>query len=71
MPQWVTRLLQQGNTVVATARDPAASTKLQQLLAGGGAGGKLTTMALDAASADSIAAWAEALKGAVSHVDVR
>lgn len=73
--QWVTRLLQQGNTVVATARDPSASVGLQKLVqqqqhAAGEAKDKLILTQLEVSDADSIAAWAAALEDKISHVDV-
>lgn len=66
--QWVKTLLQQGNTVVATARDPSQSPGLQDLLKQHGE--KLSVTSLEASSADSIAKWAEELKTKVSHIDV-
>jgi len=54
--------------VVATARDPKA-TGLQKLAAGE-FGAHLSLTQLEVASADSVTAWAEELKGKITHVDV-
>lgn len=66
--QWVRTLLEQGNTVVATGRDPDASPGLKELAQQ--YGDKLILTKLEAASEESITAWAEGLKGTVSHIDV-
>ncbi|KAF8062912.1 oxidoreductase [Scenedesmus sp. PABB004] len=64
--EWVKQLLAQRDTVIATARDASAPTLVELT----GHGGRLTVTALDVGSADSIRAWAEALKASVQHVDL-
>lgn len=68
--QFVSQLLQRGNTVVATGRDPASSPGLQQLAQQ--YGDKLILTTLEAADPNSIAQWAAKLKqaGRVQHIDV-
>jgi enoyl-[acyl-carrier-protein] reductase (NADH) len=66
--QWAKQLLAQGNTVVATARDPSSSPGLSEL--GQQYGDKLLLTSLEAASEGGIAEWAAQLKGKVSHIDV-
>jgi transketolase C-terminal domain/subunit len=68
--QFVAQLLQQGNTVVATGRDPSSSPGLQQLAEKHG--DKLITMSMEASDPSSVVQWAAALKegGRIPHVDV-
>eukprot|EP00882_Tetradesmus_deserticola_P025462 GHRQ01027970.1.p2 GENE.GHRQ01027970.1~~GHRQ01027970.1.p2 ORF type:complete len:122 (-),score=40.27 GHRQ01027970.1:4-369(-) len=66
--QWAKQLLQQGNTVVATARDPASSAGLSELAQQ--YGDKLLTTSLEASSEQGIADWAAQLKDKVPHIDV-
>jgi NADP-dependent 3-hydroxy acid dehydrogenase YdfG len=66
--QWAKQLLQQGNTVVATARDPSSCAGLSQLAQQHGY--KLVLTALDTSNEQSIADWAAQLKGKVAHIDV-
>lgn len=54
--------------MVATARDTSAIGLKK--LAAGEHGSRLILTQLEVASADSITAWAESLKGTVPHVDV-
>lgn len=66
----MSQLLQRGNTVVATGRDPEASKSLQLLKQQYGE--KLVLTKLELAESGSIAQWAEELKRAniAQHIDV-
>lgn len=64
----VKQLLQQGDTVVATARSPQDAPALQQLAAS--SGGRLHITALDTSKPESIEVWAEELQSKAKHVDV-
>jgi NAD(P)-dependent dehydrogenase (short-subunit alcohol dehydrogenase family) len=66
--QWAKQLLAQGNTVVATARDPSSSPGLSALSQQ--YGDKLLLTSLEAAREAGIADWAAQLKGKLSHIDV-
>eukprot|EP00882_Tetradesmus_deserticola_P003546 GHRQ01003754.1.p1 GENE.GHRQ01003754.1~~GHRQ01003754.1.p1 ORF type:complete len:251 (+),score=81.52 GHRQ01003754.1:491-1243(+) len=68
--EFVSQLLQQGNTVLATGRDPSSSPGLQKLTEQ--YGDKLITASMDASDPDSVVQWAAALKegGRIPHVDV-
>lgn len=66
--QWVKDLLKQGNTVIGTARDPSTAAAFKEL--SGQYPDKFVPTALEASSPDSITAWADGLKGKVSHIDV-
>lgn len=68
--EFVTQLLQQGNTVLATGRDPSTSPGLQKLAEQ--YGDKLITTSLEASDPASVVQWAAAVKdsGRIPHVDV-
>jgi NAD(P)-dependent dehydrogenase (short-subunit alcohol dehydrogenase family) len=68
--QFVAQLLQQGNTVLATGRDPSSSPGLQKLAEQ--YGDKLITTSLEASDPGSIVQWAAAVKESsrIPHVDV-
>ncbi|KAF6254979.1 hypothetical protein COO60DRAFT_262243 [Scenedesmus sp. NREL 46B-D3] len=68
--EFVAQLLQQGNTVLATGRDPSSSAGLQKLAEQ--YGDKLITTSMEASDPDSVVQWAATLKesGRIPHVDV-
>lgn len=64
----VKQLLDQGNTVIATARQPPAAAPLQELVSA--SGNRLHITQLDTSSPESIADWAQGLKEITKHLDV-
>lgn len=62
------QLLQQGDTVIATARSGGSATALQQLAASSGS--QLHITDLDTAKPESIQSWAAEVQQKTGHVDV-
>lgn len=67
--QLVKQLLARGNTVIATARKPAAAGELRALQ-GAGASRRLHITQLDVAAPESVESWAAGIKALAPHVDV-
>ena len=68
--EFVTQLLEKGNRVVATCRNPDADDAGDLRALQAKSEGKLDITALDVADPASIAKWAEELSGLAGHVDV-
>ena len=64
--QFARQFLEKGNRVIAGVRSPGAAQDLAAL-----GGGAVTVLPLDVTSPQSIIAWAEQVRGATDHVDVR
>lgn len=66
--EFARQMLQAGDTVVATCRDPAGAPELQALAAG--ADGRGTVMALDVGDPRSVGAAAEQVRGHLDALDL-
>ncbi|KAI3436581.1 hypothetical protein D9Q98_005997 [Chlorella vulgaris] len=66
--EFVRQLLDKGNTVIATARQPAAADALQKLAST--SDGRLLLTQLDVSDPSSISQWAADVKSKVQHLDL-